>query len=288
MAGSISDRKLGDCRVWIENRKPKIENSRYEFSYYIIPVMRWTAALMVAATVAMACGPSGLFQQYEYEEDVYLSLDGSATIYVNGSLAAINALRGASFDASSGAPFDRAKIAKFYSTPVTHGVSVTSSRRSGRRFAHVRLDVDDIRQLGRAAPFAWSSYQFERERDGYVFRQSVGRAAGHDVGDVGWSGRERVTFRLHLPSTILATNAALENRRRGNILVWEQSLEDRQRSVPLVFDARMQAQSILSRTLWLFGVTFAAVAAAFGVAIWWVLRRGAGVTDQTSVRSVRL
>jgi hypothetical protein len=249
--------------------------------------MRFVAALMVAAVLAIACGSSGLFQQYEYEEDVYLALDGSATIYVNGSLAAINALRGASFDSSSGAPFDRAKISAFYSTPVTRAVTVTSSRRSGRRFAYVRLDVDDIRNLSRAAPFAWSTYRFERDGDEYVFRQSVGRAAGHDVGDVGWSGRELVTFRLHPPSTILSTNASAGNRRRGNILAWEQSLEDRRRSVPLFFDARMQTQSILYRTLWLFGATFAAVAATFGAAIWWVLRRGAGVADQT-VGSVRL
>jgi hypothetical protein len=36
----------------------------------------------------------------------------------------------------------------------------------------------------------------------------------------------------------------------------------------------MQTQSILYRALWLFAATFVAVAFAFGVVIWWVVRRG--------------
>jgi len=41
----------------------------------------------------VACsGGTGLFKLYEYEEEMYLSLDGTATLYVNSSLAAMNAL----------------------------------------------------------------------------------------------------------------------------------------------------------------------------------------------------
>ena len=36
----------------------------------------------------------------------------------------------------------------------------------------------------------------------------------------------------------------------------------------------MQTQSILYRTLWLFAATFLAVAVAFAITIWWILRRG--------------
>jgi len=37
---------------------------------------------------------------------------------------------------------------------------------------------------------------------------------------------------------------------------------------------RMESQTILSRTLLLFGATLAAVAAMFAVVLWWILRRG--------------
>jgi uncharacterized iron-regulated membrane protein len=36
----------------------------------------------------------------------------------------------------------------------------------------------------------------------------------------------------------------------------------------------MDTQSILSRTLWLFGATFAVAMAALGLVIWWMARKG--------------
>ena len=268
--------------------------------------MRRVRALLLATSlVATACSSGGFLRQYEYEEDIYLSLDGSATVYVNSSLAALNALRGASFDTSPAAPIDRAKVREFYTTPVTRVVTTpTTSRRSGRRFVHVRLDAPDIRKLGEAAPFSWSTYALTRDADLYVFRQTIGAATGingvmngvmnaaknvgENVGEngvknganVGWTGKELVAFRLHLPSEIVYHNAGPENPKRGNILVWEQPLADRLRGEPLVpgpdpsLDARIKSQSILYRTLWLFGATFAAVALMFVVVIWWILRRG--------------
>jgi len=235
------------------------------------------AAIAWVVATAVACGAGGLFRQYEYEEDIYLSLDGSATVYVNSSLAALNALRGASFDVRSNAPIDRQKVRSFYNSAVTHVRQISFSRRSNRRFVHVRLDVDDVRRLGEAAPFAWSAYRYERDGDLYVYRQSIAQAPSKSVGNVGWTGGEVVAFRLHVPSKIAYHNTRPDNLRRGNILVWEQSLEDRVRGVPLVLDARMETQSILYRTLWLFGTTVVAVAVSFGLVIWWVLRRAPAV-----------
>jgi hypothetical protein len=125
------------------------------------------------------------------------------------------------------------------------------------------------------APFAWSKYQFNRDGNLFVYRQTIGAAAGKAVGDVGWSGNEVVAFRLHLPSKVRYHNTTLDNPRRGNILVWEQPLEQRRQGRPLLLDARIDPQSILYWTLQLFGVTFAAVAVMFVIIIWWILRRGA-------------
>ena len=129
------------------------------------------AALALVGATAVACGGGGLFRQYEYEEDVYLSLDGSATVYVNSSIPALDALRGASFDASPSAWLDREQVRDFYATAVTHVKQVSTSRRGSRRFVHVRLDVDDVRRLGDAVPFAWSTYRLDRDGGLYVFRQ---------------------------------------------------------------------------------------------------------------------
>jgi hypothetical protein len=238
----------------------------------------WRAAALVVAAVTAAlltgCSGSSLFRQYEYEEEIYLSLDGTATVYVNASLPALNALRGTAFDVLPGSRVDRDAVRTFYTSPVTHVRQVSQSRRAGRRFVHVRMDVDDISRLAEAPPFHWSSYSLRREGDLYVFRQLVGSAANKPVGDVGWNGNELVAFRLHAPSKITYHNAGVGNYRRGNILVWEQSLVDRLHGKPLALDARMQTQSILYRTIILFGVSLLLVAATFAFVILAVLRGG--------------
>jgi hypothetical protein len=165
-------------------------------------------------------------------------------------------------------------------TPGTRVTDVGTSRRANRGFVRVRIEVDNVRRLGDAAAFAWSNYEFTRNGDAYVFRQTVGGAAGKDVGNVGWKGGELVAFRLHLPSRITYHNTA-EGTLRGNILRWEQPLADRLRGRPLMLrgepisalEARMEGESILYRTLVLFGVTFVAVAVTFALAIWWLVSR---------------
>jgi hypothetical protein len=232
--------------------------------------------LILTAALASSCGGGGFFRQYEYEEEVFLSLDGSATIYVNSSVAALNALRGTTFDVNA-SRVDRDAVRAYYSVAGARVTSVTQSSRSGRRFVHVRLAVDDIRGLGATPPFSWSTYTFDRVGEQYVYEQTVGAAAESGVRSAGWTRRELVAFRLHLPSKIEFHNTKREIG-RGNILVWEQPLADRLRGLPLPpegkLEARMQTQSILYRTLWLFGLTFIAVAVVFVAIIWWVLRKG--------------
>jgi hypothetical protein len=81
-----------------------------------------------------------------------------------------------------------------------------------------------------------------------------------------------VAFRLHVPSKIAFHNTLPGNLMRGNILVWEQSFEERRRGTPLTLEARMQTESILDRTLWLFGRTLVVVVLMFGLVIGWLLR----------------
>jgi hypothetical protein len=238
------------------------------------PCARAVCALaMLVVMSACSGGPASLFRQYEYEEEIYLSLDGRATVYVNSSIPALNALRGTTFDANPASRVDTTAIRAYYSSPATRVIRVTQSRRNNRRFVHVRLDVDDITALGGVAPFAWSRYQFRRDGDLFKYLQTVGAAAARDVGSVGWKGDEVVAFRLHLPSKIRYHNTKRDVG-RGNILAWEQSLADRLHGVPIELDARMDPQSILYTTLWLFGITFVAVAIVFGGVIWWVMRKG--------------
>ncbi len=93
---------------------------------------------------------------------------------------------------------------------------------------------------------------------------AAGRA-GAARGPPDWTGDELIAFRIHVPSVVEYHNAGPGNLRRGNIVVWEQSLRDRLRGAPLELEVQMQPQSILYRTLILFASMLAAVALLFGV-----------------------
>jgi len=234
----------------------------------------WVPIMVAAALVLSACGGRLVKKQYEYEEELYLGLDGSATLNVNASVPALVALRGVDLNASPRTRFERERIRAFYEGPGVTVTALNSSRRYGRRFVHMSMDIADVRSLQRLAPFAWSTYRFAREGDVYEFKQAVGAPAGRSVSDAGWDGSELVVFRMHLPSKIAYHNAPSHRTERGNILEWEQTLADRLRGTPVEIDVQMETQSILARTLLLFGATIVAAFATLAAIIWWVARRG--------------
>jgi hypothetical protein len=232
------------------------------------------SALAVATLGVSACGGGGLVKQYEYDEDIYLSVDGSATIYLNASVPALVNLRGLDLDLRPTANVDRAKIRSLYTTETTRVTRVSRWRRFGRQFVQIRMSVDDVTKLGSVAPFDWATYQLDRHDDLVVYRQQLNAAAGKPVGDVGWKGSELIAVRLHLPSRIRYHNAGAGNLRRGNILVWEQPLTDRQAGKPLEIEARIEKTSILYSALVLFAVSGLLALVVFAALILWVVRKG--------------
>jgi hypothetical protein len=235
----------------------------------------WAAgAACLVLAVALAGCRTLLPRQYEYEEELYLALDGSATMYVNASVPALVALRGLELDTNPRTRVDRNRVHAIYESPITHVTRVSTSRRAGRRFVHLRIEVGDVRRLGEARPFAWSTYRFAHEGDEYIYRQAVGQPAGGNPGQPGWRGSEIVAFRMHLPSKIRYHDAPSKQVERGNILVWEQPLADRLAGHPLSIEARLDTQSILYRTLWLFGLMMVLVLVLFAALLLWLLRKG--------------
>ena len=231
--------------------------------------------LAACSILTSACGGGGLLgKEYEYEEQLRLDVDGSARMDLSSSVAALVALRGFDLDPDPAVEVDRAKIRSMFEGPGLEVTSVRVSRRDGRRFVHVRVDVADIRQLSRVAPFSWSTYQFRRRGELLEYKQFVGPSAAKAVGGVGWSGNELVAFRMHIPSVIAFHNAPSKKVQRGNILEWEQPLVERLKGVPIDVEVNMEPDSILYTTLLLFGATIILAAIVFGVVIWRVAKHG--------------
>ena len=239
--------------------------------YYSIVRLAF-AFVLIAVLASIACG-NVIARKYEYEEEVFLGLDGSATVYVNASVPALVALRGMKLPLDARARLDRQVVRELYESPAAHVASVTTSRREGRRYVHLRLTVPDIRHLGEAPPFAWSAYRYLEGDGQFEFSQAMGAAVGEGVGNVGWDGSELVAVRLHLPSKVTFHNSPARTIERGNIIVWEQPLAERLKGAPLEVQARMDKQSILFRTLALFGAMGVLVVLTFIAAIWFVRSR---------------
>jgi len=230
--------------------------------------------LLLAWTFAAGCSSAGIFSRdYEYEEELYLSLDGSATLDVHASVRSLVVLRGADFDPDPRARIDLDEVRTWFGGEDA-GVSVSLSQRNGRRFVHARVRVTDVRDLPQFVPFAWSAYRFERLDDMFEFHQTVGPSAESPGRAIQWTGEETVLFRMHLPSEILFHNAPSRRVERGNILEWEQSLADRLKGLPVDVEVHLESESILYTTLLLFGSTVVAAAASLALAIWWIARRG--------------
>jgi len=250
------------------------------------------ALLAVCLATAASCGrgPALLGPQYEYEEDLTLGLDGSATLIVNASIPALIALRGLPLSPDPKARVDRDQIKQLYTSPYAEVLRVTTWSRRNRRFVGVRLRVHDIRTLSKASPFSWAACDLHPEDGHHVFRETLGPAASTPsaVPGVSWDGSELVAFRLHLPSRIQWHNARTYDDQpnpvqRGNILTWQQRLTDRFANRPIayaedktpgVMEVRMDSQSILYRTLWLFGLAFAAAVGVLAFLIWLTIRKG--------------
>ena len=234
---------------------------------------QWLAGTAVALLLA-STGCQGLFREYQYEEEIYLKVDGSATVVVNTSLAALTALRGArSFDTGDGV--DRDGVRAFFESPVGHVTRVSRPwTRYGRRFIQVRVYTDDIRTLGKAPAFAWSAYAFTPRGETVTFVQAMGAPAPLAAAPVAWQGSEIVAIRLHVPAKIQFHNAPSKTVDRGNIVSWEQPLTERLAGQPIKVEVRMERESILAWTLTIFGSAAAAAAVLFIVVIWWVRRKG--------------
>lgn len=242
--------------------------------------LRQAAALFVLLGAAASCSlPFG--REYEYEEQLYLDVDGSADVVINSSLPALVALRGLPLNPSARAPFESSELRRLYESM---GCQVTRIGRPwyrhGRRFVQVRLTTGDITRLGRCTPLGWSTYRFTKTADAIRFQQIVGPSAGGHPGDANWTGAELVAFRVHVPSKVSFHNVrrlsdnATGGAERGNILTWEQRLVDRRAAVPVDMQVTMDPQSILHRTLWLFAGSFLAAVTFLGSLIWWTVRKG--------------
>ena len=245
------------------------------------PSIRAVAAAVLLCALA-ACSGRGFGRQYEYDQQLYLMADGSASVVINASIQALMELHGLKLDPAPRARIDRDAVREMVREP---GLDITRVsrpwRRAGRQFIQIRAEIDDVRRLAATNLFRGGEYSLTDGADGTrTYRQTAGSPVRSGLANPGWDGSEIIAFKLHLPSRIrfhnvrrLDTNE-VGTAERGNILTWEQRLADRLQGRPLEMVVTMEQGSILYRTLWLFGLSFAAALLLLAFVIWRIVRRG--------------
>jgi hypothetical protein len=257
---------------------------------------RLLSVTITLAFLLAACGGRGFGRQYEYEEQLYLSADGSASVVVNGSIPALIAMHGLALDPSPRARVDRDAVRRMVTEPGLEIARVSRPwRRDGRQFIQIRAAIDDVRKLSSTRLFRWSAYSLATTYAAdktplREFKQLVGAPQGAAPASAGWDGSELVAFKLHLPSRITFQNVRRLDTggpgtaERGNILTWEQRLTDRLQGQPIDMQVTMEEGSILHRTLLLFGLSFTAALALLAFIVWRIIRRGRQTNAAANVR----
>lgn len=244
-----------------------------------VRVLKRSAILICLAAGASCANP--LARQYEYDEQTYLEVDGSATVVLSASIAALVALRGLALDPDPQARLGSDEVRAAFEAAGCDVERVSRPwRRNGRRYVQARLRVNDVRKAGNCGVLSWSTYGFEVTPGQIRYTQDVGAPLGTAPAGVTWDGRELVAFKLHLPSRVIYQNVRrlsdgeAGKTERGNILTWEQRLSDRLAGAPVTMEVRTDAESILYRTVSLFAGAFGAAVIVLVLLIWWTIRRG--------------
>ena len=189
----------------------------------------------------------------EYEEEIYLALDGTATVNVNASIASLVALRGVNLRRRSAGARRSRRGAALLRRPRRAGDERQPGRAATAAASRTwRSTWTTSARSRKLAPFAWSRYRFEPRGDIVEFEQTVG-AAVRPCGHRTWAGTaaRSVSFRMHVPSEIVYHNT--DGVQRGNILEWDQPLAARLKGEALALQVNMEPRSILYSTLLLFG-----------------------------------
>lgn len=212
--------------------------------------------------VLLVVGPGCV--SYEYEEEVYLAIDGSGRIRVSGSTAILRALG----ELEGGGPEG---LRAHFEGEGLDVVSVRETERDGRAFLHLRGRFEDWNELCRAKAFQDRGCDIAHE-NGEIALVTTLPAPEVDL-PPGVEPDALVALRFHLPSPVHEHDATLPIG-RGNILTWSRTAAELFRGEPLRAEARFDETSTLATTLGILLVAVGLVLASVALAVYLLVRKG--------------
>lgn len=196
---------------------------------------------------------SGGCTTYEYEEEIFLEVEGSGRIRMSGSTDAIEALHGTG-DARS--------------LFVGDGVVVDSVReteRGGRKLLHVQATFADWQSLCQVPAFQGRACRFTRSETDRELELSIPSAPA----EAPVNRDAPAAFRFHFPSAVRYHNSP-SGIERGNIVSWKRAFD----GPPLDIRVRFDRRTLLAERVSVMGKALFLVVASIGTALLWMRRKG--------------
>jgi hypothetical protein len=224
----------------------------------------------LATVLVMAAALRGCVT-YEYEQEFWLKVDGSGTVYVTGRpdlWAAFKGLR-------AGDPEGKATRDAAHALFERAGLQVNRvllTRRGGRAYLFVSADFEDVNRLSGSPAFPELTISLRHEGERLRLQ---GRWQRPPSGEDGAAARDGLmAVRFHLPSKIYEHKNAADGVERGNIVGWRQDVAAAFAGEPLEFAVVMDDRSILFSTVTLFACTVVAALAILALAFTLIARKG--------------
>jgi len=203
---------------------------------------------------------------YDYEEEVFLEVDGSGRIRVSGSGALLKWIHGVE------PPTVEAMRARF-ENPSLEIDSVRETERDGRRFLHLQGRFADWNELCGHPVFRTRRCRLSENKDGELeLRFTVPAADARGVPEDVVPDAV-LAFRFHLPSKVRFHNSPAPVE-RGNIVRWERSAAEYFGGASLDAEVRFERRSVLESTFVVLGTALGLVVLTAALGLLWMVRKG--------------
>lgn len=201
---------------------------------------------------------------YEYEEEVYLEVDGSGEIRMSGSTDVVGALHGLSETSVETA-------SNLFEGQGVEILSAFETERERRKFVHVEARFSDWESLCGLPVFRDRRCRLERGEEGLALELSLPSPRVKALERI--DPQALLALRYHFPSTIRHHNSAGDVE-RGNILAWKRTLREHFAGRPLELAVRFDRRTILAATVRVMGLALALVLGSIATALFVMVRKG--------------
>jgi hypothetical protein len=201
---------------------------------------------------------------YEYEEEVFLDVDGSGEIRMSGSTTVVGALH----------ELEEPDVERAKALFEGEGVDVLSAletERDRRKFVHVEARFSDWEELCRLPAFHGRRCRLTIGDEGLALELSLPPPRG--TAPEGLDPQALLALRYHVPSTIRYHNSPRDIE-RGNILSWQRTIREHFAGRPLDVEVHFDRRTVLAAAVSVMGFALALVALSIGTTLLVMVRKG--------------